>query len=112
MDSILNSIKKLLGPSELYDNFDTDIIMHINSTMTSLSQMGIGPKSGFSITGPDETWDDYIQGDLRYESVKQYIYLSVRTVFDPPTSSAMMDFMKEKMKELEWRLNLTAESGK
>ena len=112
MDSILTSIKKLLGITEEYTHFDADLIMHINSVLMALRQMGIGPSNGFSITGPYETWEDFLGNELSMlESVKSYTYYKVRLMFDPPTSSALMEAINRQIGELEWRLNIASESS-
>lgn len=106
MDSILQSIKKLLGLDENYDAFDDDVIMHINSVLMILTQLGVGPKNGFSITGEEETWGDYLGEDIsKLGAVKTYVYLKVKTMFDPTSSSVVNEATKEMLKELEWRLN-------
>lgn len=110
MDSILNSIKKLLGITEEYTHFDNDLIMHINSVFMTLSQLGVGPSEGFVITGSYETWNDFVEEDQRLDAVKSYIYLKVRLLFDPPTSSAVLDAINRQISEFEWRLNIAAES--
>ena len=110
MESILTSIKKLLGIDEEYEHFDPDIIMHINSVFMILCQLGVGPEEGFRIEDKTTTWNDYIPNDVRLDSVKSYIHLKVKLIFDPPASSAMMDSMKRMIDELEWRINVTAES--
>lgn len=109
MGSILTSIKKLLGIDEEYNHFDADIIMHINSVLFILTQIGVGPSEGFVITGEDETWEDFMPEEalVKAQSVKTYIYLKVRLIFDPPTSSTAMTAMKDLIAELEWRLNIT-----
>lgn len=109
MESILTSIKKLLGIQEEYTNFDNDIIMHINSTFSTLTQLGVGPSNGFIIKDKSSTWDEFIS-DNRLECVKSYVYLKVRLLFDPPSTSAVMDSINRQITEYEWRLNVTAES--
>jgi hypothetical protein len=111
MESILTSIKKLLGITEDYDHFDADIIMHINSVFTILTQIGVGPSKGFRIEDDTATWDDFIPTDLIvYDSIKTYIYLQVKLLFDPPQSGTTLESYNRRIKELEWRLNVTAES--
>lgn len=110
MESILTSTKKLLGIMEEYTHFDEDIIMHINSVLMILTQMGIGPASGFRIEDDLTTWDEFISNKLYLEAVKTYVYLKVKIVFDPPLSSAVKDAMNEMIKELEWRLYTAAET--
>ena len=111
MISILNTIKKLLGPTGVYDHFDTDIIVHINSAFSSLTQLGVGPQDGFFIKDETDLWTDFIQDDKRLEFVKTYIYLKVKLVFDPPLSSSVLDAMNRQINELEWRLNVAVDSG-
>ena len=110
MESILTSIKKLLGITEEYDQFDPDIIMHINSVFMILTQLGVGPDEGFSIEDDTAVWTDFIQDIKKLESVKTYIYLKVKLAFDPPLSSAVIESMNRLINELEWRLNVAAES--
>lgn len=110
MESILTSIKKLIGITEDYKHFDTDLIIHINSVFMILSQMGIGPDNGFSISDETTTWNDYLpEGNKNFEAVKTYMYLKTKIVFDPPQSSSTMEAMKQTISELEWRLNVEAE---
>ena len=110
MESILTSIKKLLGITEEYDQFDPDIIMHINSVFMILTQLGVGPAEGFSIEDDTAVWTDFIQDIKKLESVKTYIYLKVKLAFDPPRGSAVIESMNRLMNELEWRLKVAAES--
>lgn len=110
MESILTSIKKLLGITEEYNQFDPDIIMHINSVFMILTQLGVGPAEGFSIEDDTAVWTDFIQDVKKLESVKTYIYLKVKLVFDPPLSSSVIESMNRLINELEWRLNVAAES--
>lgn len=111
MDSILTSIKKLLGISEDVDNFDTDIIIHINSVLMILNQLGVGPAEGFSIYDKTAKWIDFIPNDSSIEAVKSYVYLKVRLMFDPPTSSAAIESINKLIAEYEWRINVMAETG-
>lgn len=109
--SILISIKKLLGISKDYKNFDTDIIMHINTVFTVLNQLGVGPSEGYMIENEKDEWSDFIdESAYNFNSIKSYIHLKVKLLFDPPTSSTVMEAIKESIKELEWRLNIEAES--
>lgn len=111
-DSILTSIKKLLGIAEDYTHFDADIIMHINTVLMILTQMGVGPAEGFMVENKGETWDEFISEGSNMESVKTYVYLKVRLIFDPPASSAVMEAINRSISELEWRLNVAAETAK
>lgn len=109
MDSILTSIKKLLGITEEYENFDQDIIMHINSAFMILNQLGVGPKSGFSISDKSSTWDEFIPENSNLEAVKTYVHLKVKLMFDPPLSSTVIEAIKTQINELEWRLNVSVD---
>lgn len=109
MESILTSIKKLLGIEADYTHFDPDIIMHINSVFMILSQLGVGPEGGYRIEDESNTWDEYISFEDNLDSVKSYIHLQVKLLFDPPQSSAVMEAMKRMIDQLEWRLNVEAE---
>lgn len=109
-DSILTSIKKLLGMTEEYTSFDTDIIIHINSVFMNLHQLGVGPSEGFRIEDENATWDEYITEDDNLDAVKTYIYLKVKLVFDPPLNGSVMEALKQSITELEWRLNVQADS--
>lgn len=109
-ESILISIKKLLGLDKDYTAFDTDIIMHINTVFTTLNELGVGPSEGFMIEDDITVWSAYIEDEKKFNSVKTYIYLKVKLIFDPPLNSAVLQSMKESVKEFEWRLNVKAES--
>lgn len=110
MESILTSIKKLLGITEEYTHFDPDLIIHINTVFAILTQMGVGPEEGFSIEDDTATWDDFISNNLYYEPVKSYIHLKVKLLFDPPLSSVVMESMNRMITELETRLYYAAET--
>jgi len=108
-DSILNSIKKLLGIESSYNNFDTDIIMHINSIFVILNQIGFGPEDGFTISDSEAKWSEYCEKEM-IETVKTYIYLRVRLLFDPPSNGAVMEAIKQTIQELEWRINVGSDN--
>lgn len=107
--SILTSIKKLLGIAEEDTSFDQDIIMHINTVFAILAQLGVGPANGFSIEDDGAVWSDYLGNSTNLELVKSYIYMKVRSMFDPPTSSILADAMNKNISELEWRINTTVD---
>lgn len=109
-ESILTSIKKLLGIPEDYEHFDQDIIIHINSVFMILNQLGVGPTEEFTIIDKTAVWSDFISDNKKFESVKTYVYMKVRLLFDPPLSSAVMDCINKVISEMEWRLNVAAES--
>ena len=105
LDSILSSVKKQLGAEIDYEHFDPEIILNINAAFATLNQLGVGPKDGFSITGEDEVWADYISdNDNILNLVKPYVYLKVKLIFDPPQVSYVMDAYQKMVEEYEWRL--------
>lgn len=111
MDSILTSIKKLLGISEEDENFDADIIMHINGVFMTLAQLGVGPSNGFSIKDKSTIWKDFVPEDHPvYGSLPTYMYAKVKLVFDPPLSSAHIESLNRIINEFEFRLNVAAET--
>lgn len=110
-ESILNTIKKMLGIDADYNAFDTDVMVDINSVLMALNQLGVGPERVFSISGATETWQDFLGERFDLQAVKSYIYLKVRMLFDPPSSSFVLDSMKNQAEEFEWRLNIQAEGG-
>ena len=111
MISILTSIKKMLGIAEDYEHFDMDLIIHINSVFFVLTQLGVGPKDGFTIQDKNAVWSDFISEEEYLESVKTYVYLKVRMIFDPPLSTAVQKSITSVINELESRLNIAAESA-
>lgn len=105
MNSILTSVKKLLGIAEECTDFDADVVMYVNSALFVLSQIGVGPVGGFTITGSEETWEQFSADKLKNEAVKAYLGVKVRLLgFDPPQSSSTMEAMKNTVAEMEWRL--------
>lgn len=108
-ESILDSTKKALGVGFDYDVFDHDIIMHINSVFFTLNQLGIGPTEGFRIESDAEQWNTFLGNDDNLNAVKTYVYLRVRYLFDPPSTSFVLNSLKEQIQELEWRLNVYRE---
>lgn len=106
-DSILLTIKQMLGGLDpTYESsFDTDLIIFINSSLATLTQLGIGPEEGFEITNDTETWEDFIGSDKRLNMVQTFIYLDVKCMFDPPRMSFVLDALEKKRDEHLWRLN-------
>jgi len=111
MDSILTSIKKLLGITEEYEHFDQDLIIHINSVFGILTQLGVGPVNGFAIKDKESVWTDFVSEGLKLETIKSYVYLKVKLLFDPPLSSAVLESTNRIISELEWRINVMADTG-
>jgi len=118
MESILTSIKKLLGIAEEYTHFDADLIMHINSVFSILSQIGVGPPEGFSIKDKSSVWGDFVPENSKENSkwelilnfLKSYTYMKVKLYFDPPLSSSVIESMNRIISELEWRIQVVADS--
>lgn len=109
VNSILDSTKKILGIEADYTDFDVDIITHINSVLAILNQLGIGPADGFAIEDATDVWSDFIGSVPLLNSIKTYVYLRVRLLFDPPTTSYLITALETQYKELEWRLNVYRE---
>ena len=111
MDSILTSVKKLLGIEESYEHFDTDLIIHINTVLSILSQLGVGPYGGFTIADKSATWNDFIgDSSTNLEAVKTYVYLKVYLLFDHTLSGPASEAIKQSINELEWRLNVSVDN--
>lgn len=108
-DSILNSVKKVLGLEPEYTPFDQDILMHINTVFSTLNQLGLGPSQGFMIEDDKALWVAFLGNDIRLNSIKTYVCLRVRLLFDPPTTSYLIQSIKEQIQELEWRLSVHRE---
>lgn len=102
--SILNDTKKILGLDAAYSPFDAELMLHINSTLSKLDQLGIGPEGAMMITDESSTWVDLIGDDHRLNQVKTFVGLSVRLAFDPPQVGYVLTAMKEQIAEQEWRL--------
>lgn len=103
-ESILTSTKKLLGIAEDYTQFDVDLIIHINTVLSILGQIGVGDESRYSIVDKSTTWDTLIGYESKLDMVKSYVYLKVKILFDPPQSSAVMEAINRTISELEWRI--------
>ena len=107
-ESILTSIKLLLGVTEEYTPYDPQIIMHINSVFMILNQLGIGPETPFTISDKDASWSDFItDGDV--EGIKSYMFLKVKLLFDTPTNGIVLGSYEKLIQEFEWRCNVKAE---
>ncbi|MFL6416854.1 MAG: hypothetical protein ACJ74Y_14415 [Bryobacteraceae bacterium] len=110
-ESILDSTKKALGIAPDYDVFDVDILMHINTVFTVLSQLGIGPEDGFLVEDAEAVWEDFLGIDKQLNSVRTYVFLRVKILFDPPGNSFVMNALNEQIRELEWRLSVQREGS-
>ena len=104
--SILDSIKKMLGLTTEYVQFDQDILVFINAAFLSLNQIGIGPEQGFWIHDSTTTWEEYFGSETNLEVVKTYIYLKTRLLFDPPANSFVVESMNKQITEIEFRLSI------
>lgn len=112
MESILTSIKKMLGLTAEQINFDTELIIHINSVLSILTRdLGVGPADGFIIQDELSTWTDFLGENARIHDVKTYVYFKVKLIFDPPLSSTVVKLIEDTIDELEWRLNISVENA-
>jgi hypothetical protein len=111
MESILTSVKKMLGIENEYTHFDQDIIMHINTVLATLTQIGVGPSTGFSIQDENAIWSDFVPASPLLEPIKTYTYLKVKLIFDPPLSSAVTESYNRTISELESRISYTVDPG-
>lgn len=111
MESILTSIKMLLGMPEDYIAYDDQVTIHINSVFMILTQLGVGPEEGFAIKDKEAVWNDYISDETKSELIKSYVYLKVKLLFDPPSNSSVIESINRQIDEFEWRLNVKAESN-
>lgn len=109
MDSVLLSVKKMIGLTSDYTAFDTDIIIHINTVFEELNQMGVGPEEGFSISDSSTEWSEYFTYGKTSEMVKSYMYLKVRMLFDPPSSGTLAQAYNANLDEYRWRLLIFAD---
>lgn len=109
-DSILMTVRQMIGPSASYDVFDLDLIISINAAFSRLCQLGVGPEIPYKITGPENTWDEFMD-DGYQEEIKQYIYLKTRMVFDPPASGTVAKSYEEQIAMLEWTLKEVSRYG-
>lgn len=107
--SILISVKKILGLDADYTAFDHDVITHINTSFSTLHQLGLGPINGFMIEDDEAVWDEFIEDDATYNTVRTYVYLVVRLLFDPPATSFALAALQEQIRQFEWRLNVHRE---
>lgn len=106
-DSILKTIKKMLGLPEDYDAFDQDLIIHINSVFSNLDQIGVSPPGGFYIEDATAKWSDFFNVELPLHNIKSLVYMKVRLIFDPPSTSFAIEAIENQIKEQEWRLNVS-----
>lgn len=109
MESMLTSIKKMLGIAEEYTQFDADLIMHINSVLSILTQIGVGPSEGFAIEDDVAVWTDFVPANPKLGLIKSYTYMKVKLIFDPPLSSSVIESLTRSISELEWRIQVAAD---
>lgn len=111
-NNILRTVKKMLGITAEDTHFDLDIMLHINSTFSVLTQLGAGPENGYAINSGEETWDEFLEESKLLNMVKSYMFLRVRALFDPPTNASLFDAMEKMIKEYEWRIEVAVTEGK
>lgn len=107
-DSILESVRMAQGIDPTCTDFDSDIIIHINTGLFNLTQMGVGPDSGYSVIDDTQTWAEFLQGRTDLEAAKSYVILHTKLLFDPPQSSFVTESMKNMLQEMSWRLSVAA----
>jgi hypothetical protein len=110
-DSILDLVKKDLGIGPTYTHFDPELIMHINTAFSILTQLGVGPKAGFAISDNTSVWTDFIPADARLNLVKSYVSKKTKQLFDPPTTGPLSEATTKVLNELEWRINVFVDPG-
>lgn len=110
-ESILDSIKEAIGIVPDYRVFDGTLIMHINSVFSTLFQLGVGTQP-FRIRNKDAVWSDFLSSEDELDDVKTYMALHVKMIFDPPTSSYLLDSMERQIKEYQWRINVKVDPRK
>ena len=108
-ESILVYVKRLLGIQSDYNHFDPDIIYGINAAFAVLTQLGVGPAEGFMISDDTSKWSDFVTDKSRLSLIKEYVCLRTRLLFDPPSSSALIDAMNKTVAEYEWRLYVASD---
>jgi hypothetical protein len=109
--SILNDVKKMLGLAPDYPAFDLDVTVHINSVLSILNQLGVGPDAGFMIMDSTATWDDFIGAtDPRLNIVKSYMFLRVQMLFDPSSNSFVIESKTKQYQEMEVRMSIQREA--
>jgi hypothetical protein len=111
MNSILDSIKKMLGVEPINEDFDEELVLFINSGFMDLQQLGVGPVDSFSIEDNTKVWTDFLGTDINLASVKPYVFLKVKMLFDPPASSTVLEAFTREISEMEFRLKSQAERG-
>lgn len=104
MESILLSVKDFIGPTVDNTDFDTSIIVQINTALSILTQLGVGPPEGFSVEGEFETWSDFMKDDPRLNMVKTFVQLKAKLIFDPPSNSSILESYNQTIKEIESRI--------
>lgn len=111
-DSILATIRKKIGGYVEGDSaFDTDLIVCINTALSVLTQLGVGPAEGFRITGEEETWSDLLTNSQpgRLEMVKDFVFLRTKMIFDPPQVGSVINAYNDTINELTWRINVAVD---
>lgn len=111
-DSILMTIRKLVCGNSYADQFDADLLVHINACFSVLNQLGVGPENGFTVTDETQCWSDYATDVRVLNMVRTYVTLKVKSIFDPPLTSSVLEAMNKQISELEWRLNVAVDPGK
>ena len=110
-ESILRSIKKLLGVGDDYDAFDTDIVIAINSALSTLHQLGVGPETAFTVSNNSTTWSDFLGTATNLDAARSYVYITARLLFDPPQNAFLVRSLEALREEYTFRLLVAAEDN-
>lgn len=106
LESVLQSVKALLGIQPEIANFDSELIMFTNMALNTLTQLGVGPPTGYIISSKNNVWSEFLNDNILFEDVKSFVYLKVRLIFDPPTNAFLVKAIEDQIQELTWRLNV------
>ena len=106
MESILDSIKQLLGIEVEDISFDKELIIHINGALMVITQLGVGPSTGYRIADKNNNWSELLGERTNLDAVKSDVYLRVRLMFDPPQNSFLVKSIEEQIKEYDWRIEV------
>ncbi len=102
--SILKSIKKLLGVHESDTSFDVDILIYINSAFATLKELGVNNGELVVVEDENKDWNETTISVEALPTVKTYVYLKTRLLFDAPPTSFAIAALEKIMEEQEWRL--------
>lgn len=108
MNTVLEDVRKVIGGDMIDPHFDQELCMHINSVLVGLRQIGV--KTGTNIVNDETLWSELVPNIIDVESIKTWLGLKVRLIFDPPTSSYVSSAIEENLRELEFRIQLEVDT--